>query len=66
MSAIAWIVIAPCLLLAFIVLAVVVRPDAAQAVASVLQAASEPLRILMPWWHHNSTEPQRTQDEAQQ
>ena len=47
MSAIAWIVIAPCALLALIVLGVLIRPGAAPAVALVLRASSHPLLLLM-------------------
>lgn len=47
-------ILAPCALVALLILVTVVRPDAAPALAQVLMAITEPIRALTHWFDNLS------------
>jgi hypothetical protein len=54
------VIVVPFATLVVIVVAVVIRPSAAEGVVAVLRALTGPLRVLVPW---QRTEPIRDRDE---
>ena len=50
-------ILAPCVLVALLILVTVLRPAAAPALAMVLMAIAEPLRALTRWFDNLSKRP---------